>query len=185
MLISASCTARNSVVSTSRVMRGKASGRSSSTVMPLRLENPSTYQRRADTNPASSRNGGWRRYESVPNARHRSFGEIDALAQGCPRLIRQDRLRTRETAQLHFQRCQILRCRLVQHLRDPPSLVILCAHQPRGEGAQLHQRLVQLALGFLSRRDVGIDDDGTRDGPLAVTDGDRGVLDDPADAVPG
>ena len=61
MFVRHSCTTRKAAISISRGSRPSSLGKSRSTVILLRCTNPSTYQRSADSKPASSSRGGCRR----------------------------------------------------------------------------------------------------------------------------
>jgi hypothetical protein len=117
--------------------------------MPLRSANPFAYHRTAASRPLSSRNGGCSRYDNV-----RAVDQIDAFGEQRAISVRHHH-RAAQPAEEHLDRGEILRRRLVQHPRDSPPLVVLGAHEARGQRAQVGQRFLKLRFGPLAVFDIG------------------------------
>ena len=93
--------------------------------MPLRFENPSAYQRTADNRPITSSKGGCSRYESVRTSRQHSCGQGSTLCERLPRPRVERFPGALDHVEIHEQRGQLLRRRVVQIERQTPTFVIL------------------------------------------------------------
>ena len=119
--------------------------------MPLRFVKPSAYQRTADNSPVSSSNGGCSRYANVRTSREHCSARDRLSASARRDLASSAALWPVDQVEIHGQRGQTLRCRVVQVEGETPPFFILQLEQPAGQ-----MPILLFAQSGLFRHRVGL-----------------------------